>query len=349
MVGVERDPERLAQRSRPVQVLDLEWSRSSGTPWLPTQLRRSSRVASASTPSSTSKVLTNLRTRSNGPGAAIGESAMPRSNRVTIDVVTYNHVGCSIPVTQPSTPRPPSNAWRSRSFRWLWGSTAVSTFGAEIGELALPLLAVLTLTAEPGEVAAVRTAQFLPFVLATLPFGLLVDRVRRRPLLIGADAGRFLLVALIPLGVWLGVRLHTGSVRGGLPRRHPDRAVAGGRLRLHPARGERRRPSGRERPHLRDRGRRRDRWSGHRRRGGPGPRSPGHDAGQRRRLPGLGLGHVPGPRRRTSSRRPAGQTSRAAGRPRRRSRRVCGPRCATGTSGRCWVRRRPTTCSTRSS
>jgi len=96
------------------------------------------------------------------------------------------------------------NAWRSRSFRWLWGSTAVSTFGAEVGELALPLLAVITLTADPGEVAALRTAQFLPFVLATLPFGVLVDRVRRRPLLIGADAGRFLLVALVPLAVWLG-------------------------------------------------------------------------------------------------------------------------------------------------
>ena len=106
-----------------------------------------------------------------------------------------------MPVTSGVRP----DAWRSRNFRWLWGSTALSTFGAEIGELALPLLAVLTLSAEPGEVAALRTAQFLPFVLATLPFGLLVDRVRRRPLLIGADAGRFLLVALLPLAVWLGL------------------------------------------------------------------------------------------------------------------------------------------------
>ena len=109
-----------------------------------------------------------------------------------------------IPVTAPSTSRLRPNAWRSRSFRWLWASTALSTFGAEVGELALPLLAVLTLAAAPGELAALRTAQFLPFVLATLPFGLLVDRVRRRPLLIGADTGRFLLVALIPLAVWLG-------------------------------------------------------------------------------------------------------------------------------------------------
>src|SRR5918993_5393450 len=108
----------------------------------------------------------------------------------------------AVPVTPSSPPPPRPNAWRSQSFRWLWGSTAVPTCGPEMGGLPLPLLAVHTMTAESGEVAALRTAQFLPFVLATLPFGLLVDRVRRRPLLIGADGGRFLLVALIPLTVW---------------------------------------------------------------------------------------------------------------------------------------------------
>jgi MFS family permease len=77
-------------------------------------------------------------------------------------------------------------------------------FGAEIAELALPLLALLTLSAGADQLATLRAAQFLPFLLATLPIGLLVDRHRRRPLMIGADLGRFALVALIPLGVWLG-------------------------------------------------------------------------------------------------------------------------------------------------
>ena len=78
MVGPESDPQRLTQRFGALQVLSPECEPSSGTPWLPSQLRRSSMVASASTPSSTSKVLTKLRTRSSGSGAAIGESGTSR-------------------------------------------------------------------------------------------------------------------------------------------------------------------------------------------------------------------------------------------------------------------------------
>jgi Na+/melibiose symporter-like transporter len=96
------------------------------------------------------------------------------------------------------------SAWSSRPFRWLWTGSAVSMFGAEIAELALPLLALLTLSAGAGQLSVLRASQFLPFLLATLPIGLLVDRRRRRRLMICADLGRFALVALIPLGVWVG-------------------------------------------------------------------------------------------------------------------------------------------------
>ena len=94
-------------------------------------------------------------------------------------------------------------AWASRPFRWLWTGSAVSMFGSEIAELALPLLALVTLSATAGEVATLRAAQFLPFLLATLPLGLLVDRRRRLPLMISADVGRFALIGLIPIAVWL--------------------------------------------------------------------------------------------------------------------------------------------------
>jgi MFS family permease len=97
-----------------------------------------------------------------------------------------------------------SRAWDSRPFRRLWLGSAVSVFGSEIGELALPLLALLTLSAGAGELSAIRTAQFLPFLIATLPLGVLVDRVRRRPLMVQADLGRFVLVAAIPVSVWAG-------------------------------------------------------------------------------------------------------------------------------------------------
>lgn len=110
-----------------------------------------------------------------------------------------------MPAVEPR-PRPTATrAWRNRDFRRLWVASAVSSFGSEMGELALPLLAIITLSASAAEVGLLRTAQFLPFLLATLPLGVLVDRRARRPLMIGADLGRFVLVGTIPVVVWAGV------------------------------------------------------------------------------------------------------------------------------------------------
>jgi len=83
----------------------------------------------------------------------------------------------------------------------------VSSFGSEVAEIALPLLALLTLSASASEVSLLRISQFLPFLLATLPLGLLVDRWQRQRLrlMVGADLGRFVLVATIPIAVWTNV------------------------------------------------------------------------------------------------------------------------------------------------
>ncbi|MBM7784939.1 MFS transporter [Tenggerimyces flavus] len=95
-------------------------------------------------------------------------------------------------------------AWTDRNFRRLWVGSSASWFGAEIGELAIPLLALITLAATPAELGLLRTMQFLPFLLATLPLGVLVDRCRKRPLMIGADLGRFVLIGGIPVLIWVG-------------------------------------------------------------------------------------------------------------------------------------------------
>lgn len=87
--------------------------------------------------------------------------------------------------------------WPSRSFRWLWGASATSLLGSEIGELALPLLALLTLDASAGELAVVRVAQFAPFLVLTLALGVLVDRMHRKRLLIAADLGRGLILTAV--------------------------------------------------------------------------------------------------------------------------------------------------------
>lgn len=87
--------------------------------------------------------------------------------------------------------------WPSRPFRWLWAASATSLIGSEVGELAVPLFALLVLDASPADLAALRVAQFAPFLVLTLVLGVLVDRMRRRPLLITADLGR----GLVLLGV----------------------------------------------------------------------------------------------------------------------------------------------------
>ena len=103
--------------------------------------------------------------------------------------------------------QPEGGAWRNRNFRRLWAGATASTFGAEIAEIAVPLLALLVLSASAAELSALRVAQFLPFLLATIPLGLLVDRrpASRLRLMIGSDLGRFLLIASIPVSVWAGI------------------------------------------------------------------------------------------------------------------------------------------------
>jgi MFS family permease len=100
----------------------------------------------------------------------------------------------------------PARAWSSVNFRRLWRGSAASTLGAEIGEIALPLLALVTLSATAAQVSILRIAQFLPFLVATLPVGLLVDRMRRSRLrlMIAADVGRGVLVTLIAVAAWAG-------------------------------------------------------------------------------------------------------------------------------------------------
>ena len=47
--------------------------------------------------------------------------------------------------------------------------------------------------------------EFAPFILVSLPAGVWVDRLRRKPILVAADFGRALLLASIPVAHWLGV------------------------------------------------------------------------------------------------------------------------------------------------
>jgi MFS family permease len=99
--------------------------------------------------------------------------------------------------------RRPGGLWRHRDFMSLWGAETISQFGTQVTLLALPLVAILTLEESAFRVALLTTAEFLPFLLFTLPAGVLVDRLPRRPILIAANLGRAAALVSVPVAHWL--------------------------------------------------------------------------------------------------------------------------------------------------
>lgn len=96
-------------------------------------------------------------------------------------------------------------------FLKLWSGQTISQFGSGITGSALPLTAVLALGASPFQMGLLVAAEALPFALFGLFAGVWVDRLRRRPLMIGADVGRAVLLASIPVAALLG-RLQIGQL-----------------------------------------------------------------------------------------------------------------------------------------
>ena len=94
--------------------------------------------------------------------------------------------------------------WRNRVFVKLWGSLTITHFGGQITFLALPLTAALMLDASPLEMGLLTAMEALPFPLFGLFAGVLIDRVRKLPIIIWADIGRGFALASVPVCAWAG-------------------------------------------------------------------------------------------------------------------------------------------------
>ena len=84
-------------------------------------------------------------------------------------------------------------------FLRLWTAETVSVFGTQVTLLALPLVAATTLSVSAFEFGLLSTVELLPFIMLSLPAGVWVDRLRRRPIMIAADLGRAVALASIPV------------------------------------------------------------------------------------------------------------------------------------------------------
>jgi len=89
--------------------------------------------------------------------------------------------------------------WGHRDFLKLWGADTVSQLGSQVTLLALPIVAITVLRATTLQVGLLSAVEMAPFLLVGLPAGAIVDRLRRRPVLIAGDVGRALALASIPI------------------------------------------------------------------------------------------------------------------------------------------------------
>ena len=95
--------------------------------------------------------------------------------------------------------------WRNADFQKLWAGQTVSELGSVVTRTAVPLVALIVLGAGPLQMALLIVAASLAVLLVGLFAGAWVDRLRRRPLLIWADALRAVLLFSIPVAYIAGV------------------------------------------------------------------------------------------------------------------------------------------------
>lgn len=95
--------------------------------------------------------------------------------------------------------------WPPAGFRRFWLGEAVSGVGTWVSLLALQTIVVVTLGGGATETGWLSAARWLPYLVIGLVVGALVDRVPRRPVMVGTDLVRAGLLVTIPLAWWAGV------------------------------------------------------------------------------------------------------------------------------------------------
>ncbi len=96
----------------------------------------------------------------------------------------------------------------------------MSQFGSTFSGLAIPFLAVLSFKVTPFELGLLTTLAFLPYPTLGLFVGVLVDRSRRRRIMIACNLGRMVTLGSIPVAAFLGhmtlIQLYVVSLTSGV-------------------------------------------------------------------------------------------------------------------------------------
>jgi MFS family permease len=97
----------------------------------------------------------------------------------------------------------PDDLLRQLTYRRLWTSILISSLGAQVTMLALPLTAAVLLHASPTQMGWLTAMETLPFALFSLPSGVWLDRVRKLPVYLAGECMLALASASVPVAWWL--------------------------------------------------------------------------------------------------------------------------------------------------
>jgi len=94
--------------------------------------------------------------------------------------------------------------FRSKAYRSLFAGQALATGGHQVAALAMPTLAITQLHATPLEVGLLGALAFVPTTLFGVFAGVVIDRLPRRALMVGADLGRAGVIGGVAVAAWRG-------------------------------------------------------------------------------------------------------------------------------------------------
>jgi MFS family permease len=104
-----------------------------------------------------------------------------------------------------ATPRPPGSALPGSAFALFWSASTLGAFGVAITGVAFQVLIVTVLDATPLEIGVLSSLGVVPYIFLGLIVGALMDRWRRKPVLVFASVGRALVLGAIPVLLLLDV------------------------------------------------------------------------------------------------------------------------------------------------
>lgn len=92
-----------------------------------------------------------------------------------------------------------STLWANRDFLNLWSAETIAQLGFQLGVVAIPLIAALSLDASPLQMGLLAAAGPAPRLAIGFIAGAWADRLPRRPIMIAMDVGRVFTYAVIPI------------------------------------------------------------------------------------------------------------------------------------------------------